>query len=103
MITPEILSFLGIALSSVCTIMVALIQKASNERKKVDDAREERRQKEMRLSMEMMSAAVELGVINAIALQHGTLNGNVEQAKAKAEESLVKYRSFLADVASEVV
>lgn len=98
---PQTMSLLGIAISSLCTVLVAIIQRNANQRRAIEDEREKRRRKEARLSMEMMSASVELGRINAIALQNGTLNGNVEAAKKKAEEAQANYRRFLADVTSE--
>lgn len=100
---PQTMSLLGIAISSLCTILVALIQKNANQRGKLEDEREKRRRKEARLSMELMSASVELADVSAIALQNGKLNGNVEAAREKARRAQESYRQFLADVTSEVL
>lgn len=100
---PYLISFLGTTLSAVCTIIVAKIQMDSKSQRKVDDDREERRRKEARLSMQMMEASIELADVNAVALQNGHLNGNVEAARKKAKDALDEYRAFLADVTSEVI
>lgn len=101
--TPEIISILGTLFSGICMIVVAKIQSDGNKQKKVDDERETRRRKESRLSMQMMEASIELADVNAVALQNGKLNGNVEEARKKAKEALGEYRAFLADVTSEVI
>lgn len=101
--TPEIISVLGTLFSGICMIVVAKIQADSNRQRKVDDARDARKRKESRLSMQMMEASIELADVNAVALQHGKLNGNVEDARKKARDALDEYRAFLADVTSEVI
>ncbi len=101
--TPEIVSVLGMLFSGISMIVVAKIQTDGNKQKKIDDKREERRQKESRLSMQMMEASIELADVNAVALQNGKLNGNVEAARKKARDALDEYRAFLADVTSEVI
>lgn len=103
MMTPEIISVLGTLFSGICMIVVAKIQADSNRQRKVDDARDARKRKESRLSMQMMEASIELADVNAVALQHGKLNGNVEDARKKAMDALDEYRAFLADVTSEVI
>jgi hypothetical protein len=103
MMTPEIVSVLGMLFSGISMIVVAKIQTDGNKQKKIDDKREERRQKESRLSMQMMEASIELADVNAVALQNGKLNGNVEAARNKAKNALEEYRAFLADVTSEVI
>ena len=101
--TPEIISVLGTLFSGICMIVVAKIQADSNRQRKVDDTRDARKRKESRLSMQMMEASIELADVNAVALQHGKLNGNVEDARKKARDALDEYRAFLADVTSEVI
>lgn len=101
--TPEIVSVLGMLFSGISMIVVAKIQTDGNKQKKIDDKREDRRQKESRLSMQMMEASIELADVNAVALQNGKLNGNVEAARNKAKNALEEYRAFLADVTSEVI
>ena len=86
MMTPEIISLAGTAFSGICMIIVAKIQADSNKQRKVDDERDARKRKEARLSMKMMESCIELADINAIAIQHGKLNGNVEEARGKAKE-----------------
>ena len=101
--TPEIISVLGTLFSGICMIVVAKIQADSNRQRKVDDERDARKRKESRLSMQMKEASIELADVNAVALQHGKLNGNVEDARKKARDALDEYRAFLADVTSEVI
>ena len=103
MVIPELISLAGTLLSAVSVIIVAQINKESNEQKKVNDEREERHKKQMLLTMEMIDASIELGDVNAVSLQQGKLNGNVEEARKKAKEARIKYQKFLADVASEVI
>lgn len=103
MVIPELISLAGTLLSAVSVIIVAQINKESNEQKKVNDEREERHKKQMLLTMEMIDASIELGDVNAVSLQQGKLNGNVEEARKKAKEARSKYQKFLADVASEVI
>lgn len=103
MVIPELISLAGTLLSAVSVIIVAQINKESNEQKKVNDEREERHKKQMLLTMEMIDASIELGDVNAVSLQQGKLNGNVEEARRKAKEARNKYQKFLADVASEVI
>ena len=103
MVIPELISLAGTLLSAVSVIIVAQINKESNEQKKVNDEREERHKKQMLLTMEMIDASIELGDVNAASLQQGKLNGNVEEARRKAKEARNKYQKFLADVASEVI
>ena len=55
------------------------------------------------LSMQMMEASIELSDVNAVALQNGKLNGNVEEARKKAKEALDDYKTFLREVTSEVI
>ena len=100
---PYIISFLGTAFSAICTIIVAKVQLDNNRQRKVDDDREERRQKDSRLTMKMIEASIELADVNAVALQNGKLNGNVEAARKKAKDALEEYRAFQADVMSEVI
>lgn len=100
---PYVMSFLGMAFSAICTVVVAKIQIDANKQRKVDDKREERRQKESRLSMQMIYASMELGDVNAVALQNGKLNGNVEEARLKAKQAREEYNQFLVDVTSEVI
>lgn len=103
MLTPEIISLAGTVFSGVCMIIVAKVQSDSNKQRKIDDERDARKRKESRLSMKMMEASIELADVNAVALQHGKLNGNVEEARKKARDALEEYRAFLADVTSEVI
>lgn len=100
---PEVISFVGTIFSGLCLVWVAQINKKSDIQKKDSDIREEQHKRQYLLQMEMIEASIELGDINAISLQQGKLNGNVEEARKKAKDAREKYHSFLADIASEVV
>ena len=100
---------------AVATVIVAIIEAlAARERKKSKDEREaaklerdeaakrgKARMEESRLSMKMMSATLQLSVVTANALTGGHNNGNVERAKAAAEDAEHEYQAFLQRVAAE--
>ena len=87
------------ALSAVVIAIVEAI--AARERKQSKDekarvaAREARREEEMRLSMRMMDATLQLSVVAANALTGGHNNGNVERAKGAAQKAGDDYKAFL--------
>lgn len=110
-----LISIISIIISSVCTILVAIIENNAKQRRVEDDARHEEdlkrherqeereriRAKEMRLSMEMQYASIELGILNAEALKGGKMNGNVEEAEEKAKDARDSYLEFLRDYTSQ--
>ena len=102
-LTPEMADVIGYILTATVGIFAAKMEYNANRRRKIDDEREARRQREARLSMDMMSASIDLGNINAIALQNGQLNGNVEAARKKAADAQEAYRNFLKDIGAEVI
>lgn len=88
-------------------IIVAVIEAiASRERKeaKAHGAKAEKRYaqraEEMRLSMKMMDATLQLSVVSANALTNGKNNGNVERARKAAEEAQHEYNEFLQKLAA---
>lgn len=84
-------------------ITVAVIEKRANTERKCTQARAERRAKESRLSMDLMSATCELAVVTAVAMREGHTNGTLEPALAAAHDAQEKYRSFLRDEAAKAV
>lgn len=87
---------------AVAAIIVAVIEaiaaherRQSKEEKEHAVHREQRREEEMRLSMRMMSATLQLSVVTANALTGGHNNGNVERAKDAAEKAETDYQAFL--------
>lgn len=95
-------------IAAAAAIVVALIEgiaaKERRERKKESEElikRADIRKEESRLSMKMMSAALQLSVVTANALTGGHNNGNVERAKHAAEEAEKEYQAFLQRITSE--
>jgi len=96
-----------IAIPSLSTIIVAVIEmiaardrkKAEAERKAAED-RAKLRAEESRLSMDLMSASVDLGVANAIAITEGHTNGEMAAARKAAEAAQAAYRSYVRQVAA---
>ena len=108
--TATIITVLGIIVPAVATIAVAVIEKNAAKERKSAKERDERmekraaiREKESRLSMKMIDATMQLSVVTANALTGGYNNGNVEHAKAAAEEAAAEYKAFLQDVTAHEV
>ena len=91
------------AISGICMIAVAIITRANVKSNKKAEARAELRQRESRLSMDMMDATLQLSVANCNALCGGHNNGNVEAAKTAAEKAKAAYDEFLREVAAHEV
>ena len=99
--------YIGEIISGLSVIIVAIIEwRANNDRKLMKQAQEdakfraEQREKENRLSMQMLDATLQLSVVSANALTGGHNNGNVEAAKKAAEETSRAYKQFLIDTAA---
>lgn len=93
---------MGDYISALSVIIVAIIEwRASTDRKLMKEAqkeaelRAEQREKESRLSMQMMDATLQLSVVTANALTGGHNNGNVEAARRAAEDASRAYKDFL--------
>ena len=96
------------------TICVAAIEsRAAKDRKRAEKtAREDRerverraavRERESRLSMEMMSATCSLSLVAAKKLAGLHTNGDVEEAMEKAQAAQEDYADFVRDVAARQV
>ena len=90
-------------ISGASLVTVAVITNHMSKDRKAAELRNTRREKEARLSMDMMMASIELGEINAIALQGGHLNGNVEAARSKADAAKKAYENWLKDIGANVI
>lgn len=88
---------------AAATVMVAIVEAIAAKGRKDSKDKEMRRQEEMRLSMQMMSATLQLSVVTANALTGGHNNGNVERAKAAAEKAESEYQAFLQDTSAHVI
>ena len=93
-------------LSSLTLVLVAIIESISlterNKEKKANEKRDllaNQRAEENRLAMRMEFATLQLSIVCANALTGGHNNGNVERAKAAAEEAEASYRSFIQSIA----
>lgn len=87
----------------VASIVVIIVEAIAAKGRKDAKEKEKRRQEEMRLSMQMMSATLQLSVVTANALTGGHNNGNVERAKAAAEKAESEYQAFLQETSAHVI
>ena len=99
--------YTGEIISAAAVIIVAIIEwRASQDRKLMKQAQEEekiraaQREKENRLSMQMLDATMQLSIVTANALTGGHNNGNVEAAKKAAQDASAAYKAFLMDTAA---
>ena len=97
---PTVAAALIAALASIVVTVIEL--RASRDRKRTE-ARADRREEESRLSMDLMLATSEMTDVLCIALQGGTVNGNVEEARKKGKDAREAYRAFLRNQAAHQV
>ena len=90
-------------IAAVATILSASMAYRVSRENKRTEARAERRARESRLSMEMMSATCALSLVTAKKLSGQHTNGDVEEAMAKADKAQREYIDFIRDVASQQV
>ena len=88
---------------AAAAIVIAVIEAiAAHERKQTKEDRETR-QRESRLSMDMMFTTSEMCDVLCIALQGGKTNGNVEAARDAAKKAREAYTTFLRDQMASTV
>ena len=97
-------------ISGVFAVIVALIEwQAAKDRKKQKEdierqkQHEDERAKELRLSMSMNHATLQLGIVTANALTGGHNNGNVERARLAAKNAEEEYDNFLKELGANQV
>lgn len=90
-------------IAAAALVIVAIVETGNKRRRKSEDIRRERREKEMRLSMELMSASVDLSFVTSLAVTGGHTNGNVKAAQEKATKAQKAYEDFLKDEAAHAV
>ena len=95
--------YIGYIISGVFAVIVAIVEVRGAHFRKRDEARQERRERENRLSMDLMIATSEMTDVLCIALQGGKTNGNVEEAREKGRKAREAYRDFLRDTAAHQV
>lgn len=91
------------ALAAVAAIISAYIAAHSKAAEKRSEARAARREEESRLSMEMLSANMDLAFVTSLAVTGGHTNGNVEAAQKRAAAAQEKYEKFLREQAAHQV
>ena len=91
-------------------IVVAVIEAVSAmDRGKLKKEREQAarraavREKESRLSMQMMDATLELGLATAAAVEQGEVTSEMKEARKKAEKAQAEYERFVRDIAAHQV
>ena len=100
----------AVIVPALATIVVAVVEsiasrerKANKEEREKQEARAERRAEETQLSMQLLSANLQLSIVTANALTGGHNNGNVERAREAAEQSETAYNAFLQKIAAKEV
>lgn len=99
----ETATIIASLIAAIAAIAVAIIEGKAVQERKSHEKRAERRAKESRLSMELMSATCDLACVTAMALRDGHTNGTLEPALAKAAQAQADYQDFLKDEAAAAV
>jgi flagellar basal body-associated protein FliL len=103
MITEEIVMLICAFVSAVVAIAVAVIETGNSKHRKSEKKRQERRERETYLAMELQSATLDLAFVTSLAVTGGHTNGNVEEAQEKAKEAQEAYRKFLREETAHAV
>jgi len=82
-------------ITGVFSTIVAIIEVRSAKDRKRSEKAAETRALEMELSMEMQDATLYLSIVTSKAVETGKHNGELEEARKKAEVVKHKYESFL--------
>ena len=101
-------------ISAIGVIVVAIIQfRSAKKTKKSEEEKnkrhievkklEEMRQRESRLSMDMMHSTAKLCIGTALAIKRGKANGELDEGLKYVNKSIVNYEKFLKDVTSEEI
>lgn len=102
--TPELwIAFASTLINAIVLVVVALINRNQKTEHSKNEERAKAREKESRLSMDLMEATSELSDVIAIAVSGGHVNGNVEQARERAKLARENYRQFVRDQAAKNV
>ena len=96
--------------ASLSTVLVALIGaismadfKRHRKHEEIAIAHAKLRAEENQLSMKMLSASVALSIATAIAVEEGKLNGEMKEAKQKAQQVQEEYDAFIKQIAAQQV
>ena len=102
-IWADIVSGLALVLVAFITALSTRNGRQQKRRDEVYETRSALREEESRLSMKMMSAAIDLGVATALAVEQSKLNGEMKHAKEKAREAQAAYDAFLEKITAREV
>lgn len=91
------------AIAAGATVLVAITERRNRRDAKRAEARMERREKESRLSMELMYASCALSLTTAKKLSGMHTNGDVEEAMEAARRAQEAYVDFVRDEAAHNV
>lgn len=89
----------AIIIAAAQTMVISLViwywQRAQNKRDKENNKLEELRKQEARLQMQLLFSAGQLAFGCAVALERGSTNGEIKEAKQSFEEASENYKAFL--------
>lgn len=91
------------SISAVSAIVVAIISGINIKQRRKEDKLAQQRATEARLGMDMQAACIELSDVIAIAVTGGHTNGNVEEARKKAQAAKNAYYAFINSVAADTL
>ena len=95
------------ALSAICVaVLTGIFARDSKRRKAKDDEQDARakvRAQESRLSMQLMSANVKLGIATAMAVEQKKFNGEMKDARESADKAQKAYWDFINSTAAEEI
>lgn len=100
---PEIATIICALIAAASSITVAVLERRAAQDRKREQVRMDRRERESRLSMDLMSATCELSVVTATAMREGHTNGTLQPALDAAQKAQENYRNFLRDEAAHAV
>lgn len=90
-------------ISAMAVVLAAIVNHNAKVGAEKAEARAVLREKESRLSMDMMAAQCELCDVISIAVTGGHTNGNVEAAQKKVRAAKEAYEQFLRDTVAHTV
>lgn len=95
------------ALSAICVaVLTGLFARDSKRRKAHEDeleAHSRKRAQESRLSMQLMSASVKLGIATALAVEQKKFNGEMKDARESADKAQKAYWDFINSTAADEI
>lgn len=96
MTVTQLIAALGIP-TALTGFFFWFLQRKIDKREKLNDEREQKREKNEILIIKSVNAAIGLGEAAAIALRNGHTNGETEAALARAKEVKREQADFLAE------